>query len=157
MICFVYGGKKLTLLLENLAHITSSAQDFATNATFLSLNSLRPKLLSSSLAVLATVLLWTGFSPPRAKGQFPKRGSQVNCHRPLWETLCILLLHGYQHGHPSLELPVIGVLGPSRTNSTLKAKRHAKLAQLSSQSHPKLMMNTGKHYPDILDRRPDLK
>lgn len=51
-----YGGKKLTLL-ENLAHIISSAQGFSASATVTSLNSLRSKLLSPRLAVLATALL----------------------------------------------------------------------------------------------------
>lgn len=52
-----YGGKKLTLLLENLAHIISSAQGFSASATVTSLNSLMSKLLSPRLAVLATALL----------------------------------------------------------------------------------------------------
>lgn len=52
-----YGRKKLTLFLENLAHIISSAQGFSASATVPSLNSLRSKLLSPSLAVLATALL----------------------------------------------------------------------------------------------------
>lgn len=153
VICSFYGGKK-PLLVENLACITS-AQGFAANATVPSLNSLRSKLASPSLAVLATVLLWTRFSAQRAKGQFPKRGSQVNCHRLMCETLCILLLCDYQHAHPSLELQATADLGPSRTNSTFKAKGHAKLAHFSSQGHPQLTMNTGKGHPDISGRRTD--
>lgn len=56
----------------------------------------------------------------QSKGAVPQERKPVNHHRAACETLCILLLHGYQHIHSSLELQAITDLGPSRANSALK-------------------------------------
>lgn len=104
---------KITLLLGNLAQISSSVQGFVASAIVPSLNSLSSK-----------VLTWPpGHSPSVSRIFFSEDKWPVcrerktgKCHRLTCETLCVLLID-YWHAHTSLEQQVTAGLGPFGNNS----------------------------------------